>query len=163
MAIRHIGYMYRLRLLTDKKIFWKQSFSIISLWEFSSAITPSTVGGATVAIYFMRKEKLSLGKSASTSLLTIFLDQIYIALVPIIFLIAVGFKSMFAKHAMCRGEANMPFMNIFHNMQSIYFAGYFFFLLIIILLAYGLFVNAKALKSFLVKIFSLPGVKTMES
>ena len=74
MVARHIGYMYRLRLITDNKLSWYQSFNVISLWEFSSAITPSTVGGAAIAIYFMKKEKLSLGKSAATSMLTIFLD-----------------------------------------------------------------------------------------
>ena len=159
LVIRHLGYMYRLRLITDNKFTWKKSFSLISLWEFSSAITPSTVGGAAVAIYFMRKEKLSLGKSAATSMLTIFLDQIFLAVVPLILLLIVGFKSMFAKDAMCRAEANLPGMGIFHNMQGIYFGGYFFFLLIILLLAYGLFINAKAFKTFLIKIFSLPGLR----
>ena len=159
LVIRHIGYMYRLRLVTDNKFNWRKSFSIISLWEFSSAITPSTVGGAAVAVYFMRKEKLSLGKSAATSMLTIFLDQVFLAVAPLILLLIVGFKSMFAKDAMCRAEANLPGMGVFHNMQSIYFVGYTFFLIIILLLAYGLFINAKALKSFLTQIFSIPGLR----
>lgn len=159
LVIRHIGYMYRLRLVTDNKFNWRKSFSIISLWEFSSAITPSTVGGAAVAVYFMRKEKLSLGKSAATSMLTIFLDQVFLAIAPLILLLIVGFKSMFAKDAMCRAEANLPGMGIFHNMQSIYFVGYTFFLIIILLLAYGLFINAKALRSFLTQIFSIPGLR----
>ncbi len=159
LVIRHVGYMYRLRLITDNKFTWKKSFSIISLWEFSSAITPSTVGGAAVAVYFMRKEKLSLGKSAATSMLTIFLDQIFLAIAPLILLLIVGFKSMFAKDAMCRRVADLPGMGIFHNMQGIYFVGYFFFLFVIILLAYGLFINASALKTFLIKIFSIPGLR----
>ncbi|MBC8173496.1 MAG: flippase-like domain-containing protein [Chitinophagales bacterium] len=159
IVIRHAGYMYRLRIITNKKFSWRQSFQIISLWEFSSAITPSTVGGAAVAIYFMKKEKLSLGKSAATSLLTIFLDQIFLAVVPILLLMYVGAENMFAKNAGCRDVNNLPFMGIFHNMQSIYFAGYIFFFIIILMLAYGLFINAKALKAFLIKIFSLPGLK----
>ncbi|MBC8045979.1 MAG: flippase-like domain-containing protein [Fimbriimonadaceae bacterium] len=159
IVLRHAGYMYRLRLITNKKFSWKQSFQIITLWEFSSAVTPSTVGGAAVAIYFMKKEKLSLGKSAATSMLTIFLDQLFLAIIPIIFLIILGADKMFAKDAMCRSMTALPGMGIFHNMQTIYFTGYFIFLAILLMLTYGLFINAKALKKFVVKIFSLPILK----
>ena len=89
--------MYRLRLITDKKLSWRQSFNVISLWEFSSAVTPSTVGGAAVAIYFMKKEKLSLGKSAATSMLTIFLDQIFLAVFGILMWFVVGGNKMWLK------------------------------------------------------------------
>jgi len=156
LVLRHLGYMYRIRLITGKKFSWRQSFSIISLWEFSSAITPSTVGGAAVAIYFMKKEKLSLGKSAAASMLTIFLDQVFLAIVPLILLVFIGTDNMFAKNADCREQNELPLMGMFHNMQTIYFAGYTFFIVVILMLAYGLFINAGALKKFLIRIFSLP-------
>ncbi len=159
MVFRHLGYMYRIRLITGKSFTWRQSFNIISLWEFSSAVTPSTVGGAAVAIYFMKKEKLSLGKSASASMLTIFLDQVYLAIVPLLMLLFVGSNTMFAKNVDCREQNELPLMNLFHNMQGIYITGYIIFFLVIIMLGYGLFFNAKALKNFLIRLFSLPGLR----
>ena len=42
--MRDLMYMYRIRLLSDKKLSWKQAFQVIMLWEFGSAITPSVVG-----------------------------------------------------------------------------------------------------------------------
>lgn len=159
IVFRHLGYMYRLRLITDKKLSWGQSFHVITLWEFSSAITPSTVGGAAVAIYFMKKEKLSLGKSAATSMLTIFLDQVFLAVAGILFFVLVGGTKMFATDAACRSQSSLPLMGMFHNMQTVYFAGYFLFLLIILLLAYGLFINARSLKTFITRVFSLPVLK----
>jgi len=159
IVFRHIGYMFRLRLITDKKLSWWQSFHVITLWEFSSAVTPSTVGGAAIAIYFLKKEKLSLGKSAATSMLTIFLDQAFLAIAGILFFLLLGGTKMFAANAACRTQSDLPLMGMFHNMQTIYFVGYVFFLIIILLLAYGLFINAKALKNFITSFFSLPFLK----
>lgn len=159
LVLRHLGYMYRLRLITDYKLSWRQSFNIISLWEFSSSVTPSTVGGAAVAIYFMKKEKLSLGKSAATSMLTIFLDQLFLAIGGILMFAFIGSQHMFATDANCRSQSELPLMGMFHNMQTIYFFGYFLFLLIIITLVYGLFINAQAFRSMLSAIFSLRFLK----
>lgn len=159
IVVRHLGYMYRLRLITNNKLSWKQSFNIISLWEFSSSVTPSTVGGAAVAIYFMKKERLSLGKSAATSMLTIFLDQLFLAVVGVLMWFLVGGKNMFATDANCRSQSDLPLMNMFHNMQAVYFLGYGLFLLVIAALAYGLFINAHAFKSMLHKLFSFRFLK----
>ena len=51
MGIRDFAYMYRIRVITDKQISWRNSFDVIMLWEFASAITPSIVGGTGVALY----------------------------------------------------------------------------------------------------------------
>src|SRR5690606_29183353 len=60
MALRDLAYMYRIRVLTDFKLGLKQSFDVIMLWEFASAITPSVVGGSGVAIYFINKEGINV-------------------------------------------------------------------------------------------------------
>ena len=39
MVMRDFGYMLRIRILTDKKLNWKQAFNVIMLWEFTSAIS----------------------------------------------------------------------------------------------------------------------------
>jgi hypothetical protein len=49
---RTLGYMVRIRILTRNSLNWRQSFRVIMLWEFTSAITPSTVGGTGFAIIF---------------------------------------------------------------------------------------------------------------
>ena len=43
MGVRDLAYMYRIRLLTDKQLSWRQSFDVIMLWEFASSVTPSIV------------------------------------------------------------------------------------------------------------------------
>jgi len=43
MIGRDLGYMIRIKILSENEFTWKQAFRIIMRWEFTSAITPSTV------------------------------------------------------------------------------------------------------------------------
>ena len=70
VATRDFGYMYRIRHLTDKAISWRNSFDVIMLWEFSSAISPSVVGGSGVAVFIVNKEGVKLGKSTAVVMVT---------------------------------------------------------------------------------------------
>ena len=38
---RDIGYIIRIRILSNNQLSWRQAFRVIMLWEFTSAITPS--------------------------------------------------------------------------------------------------------------------------
>src|SRR4030043_1402965 len=49
MIGRDLGYMIRIRILSENDLTWRQAFRVIMLWEFTSAITPSTVGGTALA------------------------------------------------------------------------------------------------------------------
>ena len=94
-AIRDLGYMYRICLMTDKKVSWKNSFQVIMLWEFASALTPSVVGGSAVALYIVTKEIKNTGKATAIVMITALLDELfYIIMVPIIFVL-VGLTDLF--------------------------------------------------------------------
>ena len=43
MLVRDVAYIYRLIILSDYQLNWKQAFQVIMLWEFSSAISPSAL------------------------------------------------------------------------------------------------------------------------
>ncbi|MEE1323919.1 MAG: lysylphosphatidylglycerol synthase domain-containing protein, partial [Bacteroidales bacterium] len=60
-VMRDLMYMYRIRLLSDKQLTWKQSFQVIMLWEFGSAITPSVVGGSALAFFIVSLEGIPVG------------------------------------------------------------------------------------------------------
>lgn len=75
----------KIRYLADKTLTWMASFRIVLFWDFASAITPSTIGGAPVATYVMTKEGISLGKSGAIMLYSMLLDQLmYVTLIPIL-------------------------------------------------------------------------------
>ena len=77
VIVRDAGYIYRIRLLTHANLSWLISFYIIVLWEFSSAVTPSVVGGGFVAIFLLLKSGINLGKSLAYVIITSIFDNLF--------------------------------------------------------------------------------------
>jgi glycosyltransferase 2 family protein len=155
MVVRDLGYMVRLRILTEGEFSWRQCFNVIMLWEFSSAITPSAIGGTGVAIFFVNREGLSIGRSTAVVMATSFLDELYfIIMFPILFFVVSG--SVLFSIGVEPGEEIISFTNEFFYFAAI---GYFIKLLFVILIIYGLFVNPRGLKWLLLWIFRLPFIR----
>jgi len=50
----------RIRALTDQELSWRQSFNVIMLWEFASALAPGMLGGGFVfAIFILNRERIN--------------------------------------------------------------------------------------------------------
>lgn len=146
MVGRDLGYMIRIRLFSRGQLTWRQAFRVIMLWEFTSAVTPSAIGGTSVAVVFVHKEGIPVGRSAAIVMLTSFFDELYFAVVfPIIFFL-VGGDRLFDGPM---GHELMLFASIGYGIKLAY----------LLLLSYGLFLNPIGLKWLIVKIFSLPGLR----
>jgi len=88
LVIRHIAYATRLRVLSEKAFSWKKCVELIFIWEFSSAVSPTSVGGSAVAFFVLAQEKLSTAKTATIVLYTVVLDTIFfVGTLPILFAI----------------------------------------------------------------------------
>ncbi len=148
MMSRDIGYMIRIRVLTDNKLSWLQAFRVIMLWEFTSAVTPSAIGGTSVAILFINKEGLSLGKSSAVVMATSFLDELYFVIMFPLLLLIVNVHRMFA----IGGVAGGSYLNEFFWFAIIGYSIKFLYTLVI---SYGLFINPRGLKWLLLQIFRL--------
>jgi glycosyltransferase 2 family protein len=150
MVVRDVGYMYRIRVLTDGQLSWRRSFDVIMLWEFASAITPSIIGGSAIAIYIVNKEGVSMGRTTAIVLITAFLDELfYILMVPVV-IILVGTQYLFTT------EGEYVFLNTRFGTQGIFILGYLFILVLTIIIIYGVFVNPRGFKMILLTIFRLP-------
>ena len=91
MVGRDLGYILRIRILTKKQLSWKQSFHVIMLWEFASALAPGVMSGAAVAMFILNREKIALGRATAIVILTAFLDNLfYVIVIPILFLFIRG-------------------------------------------------------------------------
>jgi len=146
VLVRDLGYMYRIRVLTDKFFSWKESFQVIMLWELSSALTPSVVGGSGVAVFIMNREGLSLGKSTATMFVTALMDELfYIIMVPLVFLIA--------------GSTGLWPDSIFGlegaKIKWIFWGGYLFLCSLTVIIVFSLFFFPEGFKKILIRIFSL--------
>ncbi|MCJ8167373.1 flippase-like domain-containing protein [Pontibacter sp. E15-1] len=85
LIVRDLGNMYRIRYITDQVLSWKQSFSVIMLWEFAACALPTVVGGTSVLAYILFKEKIPLGRSIGKVMVISMLDNLYFVLaVPLV-------------------------------------------------------------------------------
>lgn len=150
MVCRDLGYMIRIRVLSDNELTWRQAFRIIMLWEFTSAITPSTVGGTAVAVVFLHKEGMTVGKSTSVVLATSFLDELYFVIMLPLLLLLVGGTTLFTTSLQGSG---VSFLNELILFTAI---GYSVIFLWVILVGYGLFFNPEGIRNLIIKIFKLP-------
>ena len=88
LVIRHLAYATRLRILSDKAFSWKKCIELIFIWEFSSAVSPTSVGGSAVALFILAQEKLSTAKTTTIVLYSAILDTIFfLGTVPILLLL----------------------------------------------------------------------------
>ncbi len=150
MATRDLAYMYRIRVLTDYKINWRNSFDTIMLWEFASAITPSVVGGSAVAVYIVNKEGIKIGRATAVVMISALLDELfYIIMVPIIILL-VGTVLLFPV------EMEKTIFGITLGTEGIFIAGYLFILLLTSIITYAVFFRPRGFKWILLQIFKLP-------
>lgn len=87
VVLRHIVYALRLYILSDKFFSFKKCVELIFIWEFSSAVTPTSFGGTAVALYLFAKEKLPLARTASIIIYTVVLDTaVFLLFLPLLFL-----------------------------------------------------------------------------
>jgi uncharacterized protein (TIRG00374 family) len=120
VAARDVGYMYRIRHMTDHHISWRRSFDVIMLWEFASALSPSVVGGSAVAMFIVQKEGIKFGKSTAIVMCTAFLDELfYILTVPLVLLV-VGTDYLFPV------ALQKEFFGYALGTSQIFYVGYFF-------------------------------------
>lgn len=137
LVVRDLGYMYRIRFITDKALSWKQSFKVIMIWEFASCALPSVVGGSTIAAYILFKEKITLGKAVAQVMVTAMLDNLYFVIAfPLILLFTGGQVlpemaglnqtlresigiAFFASYLMIAGYASTMFYALFINPKGV--------------------------------------------
>ena len=77
LIIRHLAYATRLRILSEKQFSWSKCIELIFIWEFSSAVSPTSVGGSAVALFVLAQEKLSTAKTTTLVLYSAILDTIF--------------------------------------------------------------------------------------
>ncbi|WP_075591027.1 lysylphosphatidylglycerol synthase transmembrane domain-containing protein [Labilibacter marinus] len=155
MVVRDFGYMYRIKLLSGNELSWRKSFSIIMLWEFTSAITPSAIGGTSVAIFFLNKEGIKIGRSSAIVMVTSFLDELFFIIAFPAVLIFIGRSDIFSFGV--NAIEDIPW----YKNQFLIFAlsGYGLKFLYTLIISYGLFINPRGLKFLLLWVFKLPIIR----
>ncbi len=147
MVGRDAGYVARLKIISQGGLSWRQALRIIMLWEFTSAITPSAIGGTSVAVVYVHKEGISVGRSSAIVLLTSFLDELYFVIMFPLLITIVGWGDFLNPS----GGGGL----FSRSLVVLALVGYSLKLAYSLIVSYGLFVNPKAIKWLFIKVFSI--------
>lgn len=92
-VLRDLGYVWRLHLLSDGIMGMRRTVSGILLWELSSALTPSVVGGSAIATFILHRNGLNWGRSLATVMATALLDELFFLTAVLMVALAVGWDA----------------------------------------------------------------------
>lgn len=146
LAGRDFGLAWRFRALTDHRLSWKSSAKVTMLCEFTSAITPTSVGGSALSMVFMNREGIKLGRATTITLTTLMLDEGF-------FMVFIPMLTLFIPHQRLFGFAHGAAA---HDLQVLFWIVYGVMCIITIGLYIGIFRSPHAIAYMLGKIFSLP-------
>ncbi|WP_291784234.1 lysylphosphatidylglycerol synthase transmembrane domain-containing protein [Cecembia sp.] len=144
---RDVGYIYRIREITDRHLTWTRALYVIILWEFASAVTPSIVGGTAVAVFILNKEGIKLGKAIAYVMVTAILDNLFFVIgAPIILFLAQG--NIFP-------ESRVMEMRLGRSLEVLFWTSYGLYAFYSMVMAAALFFRPRVFKWVLLKIYSI--------
>jgi len=156
LLVRDLFYIYRIRHLTRGQLSWTGSMYTIFLWEFSSAVSPSAVGGTAVASFLLLKEGISFGKSLAYVLVSAVLDNMFFILVGAV-VITISFTGGYPQ-----GSIFPTLSESTTAVEAVFFTSYTVITLYTILMAYGLFVKPEFIKWLFIKLTSFRWLKRFQ-
>ncbi|NJL13646.1 MAG: flippase-like domain-containing protein [Microscillaceae bacterium] len=151
LLVRDGFYIYRIHYLTRKGLSWKGSFYTIILWEFSSAISPSAVGGTALASFLLLKEGLSFGKSLAYVLVSAILDNLFFITAGLLILL-LNVLNVFPNGIFYLDGVSPE---ITATLRYTFYISFTVIALYNLLMVYGLFVRPQVIKGLFFRITSL--------
>lgn len=137
LIVRHLSYATRLRILSDREFSWKKCIELVFIWEFSSAVSPTSIGGSAVAMFVLAQEKLPAAKTTTLVLYSAVLDTIFfVGVLPILFI--------FFRTNMIR--PNMQTLSDMDGWGYTFIGAYIFMAMYGALFFYGIFINPRTIK-----------------
>lgn len=143
---REFMYMYRLRLLSDKKLSWQKCFQIIMLWEFSSTVTPTSIGGSAVALFIIPMEGIAVGRSTAIVMIATLMDELFYVIITPIIIFLIGSQTAFATEFRF-SVAGWKFAEI-----DVFLIGYSFMMLLTLFILVAIFFCPKKFRGFLYRL-----------
>ena len=143
---RDLGHFWRFRVITDKQLRWHQAIRVNYLCEFTSAVTPSAVGGSSFAVLYMYAEGLSLGRATTLVMATLFLDELFFVITCPIVVALIPYTDLFGFN----NAADSYFITGLNLLFWLVYAG---ITILTSILFFGLFVKPRAVAHFLAWLF----------
>lgn len=148
---RDLGLAWRFRTITDRALSWKRAFRVDLMCAFTSAITPSAMGGSALAVFYLNREGISVGRATTLTLTTLLLDELFfVVFCPIIFL-ALPAHALFGSVSV----GNSGIQAFLGSIELIFWTVYAGIVIYTLLLFCGIILKPHAVARGLKRLFSL--------
>lgn len=148
---RDLGLAWRFRTITDRALSWKRAFRVDLMCAFTSAITPSAMGGSALAVFYLNREGISVGRATTLTLTTLLLDELFfVVFCPIIFL-ALPAHALFGSVSV----GNSGIQAFLGSIELIFWTVYAGIVIYTLLLFCGIILKSHAVARGLKRLFSL--------
>lgn len=145
LVSQNLALTKRYKIFAGHKLSWKQAFRVNMLCEFTSAATPSAVGGSSLIAVYLHKEGLSGGEGTTIMIANLFLDELFLSLACVLILLVFPSNDLF-----------MNQMPLDTGMQMVFIAVVSVVCLWTLVLYIALFHKAVWVSRMLMALFSLP-------
>ncbi len=144
VAGRDGGLAWRFRILTDRQLRWSRATNVTFLCEFTSAVTPSSVGGSALSMFFLNREGINMGRATTLTMTTLLLDELFFVVSsPLIFL-AIPYSEIFGFGS----------TDVIKGIRAAFWIVYGIIVIWTALLFFGIILRPTAVKKLLDRIFS---------
>jgi len=92
---RDFGLAWRFHTIAAGDLTWKRAVRTDIMCAFTSAITPSVVGGSALAIFYLNREGIPLGRATTLTLTTLFLDELFFVIFCPVIVLLLPYESLF--------------------------------------------------------------------
>ena len=93
---RDFGLAWRFHTIAAGDLTWKRAFRTDIMCAFTSAITPSVVGGSALAIFYLNREGIGIGRATALTLTTLFLDELFFVIFCPIIVLLIPLSDLFS-------------------------------------------------------------------
>jgi hypothetical protein len=149
MIGRDFGLSWRFRALTNHKLRWRQAIKVDLLCEFTSCITPSSVGGSSLGMLFLNYEGIELGRATTLMITTLFMDELFFCIICPLVVLVTPVNEIF-------NSGNAEFAT---GIKYTFWIVYSLVVIWTIILFLGIIVKPQGIRNALIKLFGLRWLK----
>lgn len=150
VAGRDFGLTWRFHTIAKPSLSWGKALKVDLMCAFSSAVTPSAVGGSALAIFFLNTEGVKVGRATALTLTTLFLDELFFVIICPIVVLCLPFDQLFG--GLNRGA-------FLQGLEIAFWLVYAGIVVWTAILFVGILLKPQWVRKMLVKLFSLPLLK----
>ena len=142
---RDFGLAWRFHTIASPDLSWRRAVRVDLMCAFTSAITPSAVGGSALAIFYLNAEGVKVGRATALTLTTLFLDELFFVIFCPIIVLLIPMSELFGE-----GERS----GFLQSVEIVFWLVYAGIVVWCAILYAGIIYKPQAVQRILLKVFS---------